>query len=236
MADDVRCAVPDGEHALKCGATLTISGGVPTKIALPSSDAYNDAMDEAEALTRVWIEEGDERPVRQGGPETCPRPCDECAGGGHHFADPMIEFAESEPDHEAAKLGIAAWYVCKHCDAWREYPDEDGEEADDDDGQRVVHVKPLEVQPTHWLKAEGQTKLVRLVDLDIAGGGEGRYYSGLFTCALGREEHGEDEDALGWPPFLKDGVWYDGWTGEPIEGASVEPLPADGQLALFEGL
>lgn len=229
---DVRCAVPDGEHPLKCGATLTVAGGVPTRLALPSAGTFDDAMIEAEALTRVWIEEVGEpsRTARRGGPERCARPCGECSGGGHHFSDAMVDFADENPEHEAAKLGIGLWLVCKHCDAWRE----DEDDLEDDDGPGEVTVEPLDAQPTHWFKAEGQTKLVRLTELDIAGGDAEHSYSGTFPCALGREEHEEDEDALGWPPFLKDGAWRDGWTGEPLEGASVEPLPLEGQLSLFE--
>jgi len=71
-----------------------------------------------------------ERSPRTGGPEKCPRPCTECPDRDHHFSDAMVEFAANEPDHEAAKLGAIAWYVCKHCDAWRECTNA---EADDED-------------------------------------------------------------------------------------------------------
>jgi hypothetical protein len=36
----------------------------------------------------------------------------------------MVAFADEEPEHEAAKAGCVAWYVCKHCDAWREEDEE----------------------------------------------------------------------------------------------------------------
>jgi len=37
----------------------------------------------------------------------------------------MVDFADENPDHEAAKAGLPMWLVCKHCDAWLEYADED---------------------------------------------------------------------------------------------------------------
>lgn len=71
----------------------------------------------------------DAGPVRRGGPEKCAHPCIEC-DEGHHFADPMIDFAEDEPEHEAAKLGVEQWWQCKHCPAWREYTGDEDDEPD----------------------------------------------------------------------------------------------------------
>jgi hypothetical protein len=72
----------------------------------------------------------DSTPPRTGGPATCPRPCIECSTE-HHFADPMFGDAEDEPEHEAAKLGVNTWWVCKHCPAWREYDPDWDDEGDD---------------------------------------------------------------------------------------------------------
>lgn len=73
------------------------------------------------------MSDDDKKPeVRRGGPATCPTgSCSECVGGPHHFNTAMIEMAEDEPEHPAAKLGIPAWFPCKHCDAWIEDLDED---------------------------------------------------------------------------------------------------------------
>ena len=48
----------------------------------------------------------------------CARPCGECDRDDHHISDAYFEYADSEPDHEAAKLGHEVWVRCKHCDAW----------------------------------------------------------------------------------------------------------------------
>jgi hypothetical protein len=53
------------------------------------------------------------------------RRCTECVGEEHHWSDEYIEFAEDEPDHEAAKRGLDCWLVCKHCPAWKPYPEDD---------------------------------------------------------------------------------------------------------------
>jgi len=60
---------------------------------------------------------------------TCPRPCMECQGQVHHFDETLAGTAEGDPEHPAAKLGIAVWWQCKHCDAWLEY-----DNGSDDEG------------------------------------------------------------------------------------------------------
>lgn len=78
---------------------------------------------------------------KRGGPERCPRPCSECPEGEHHFSDAMIEMADDgrgvEEDatddadkarEQATAAGCAAWYVCKHCDAWQEYTDDEDDD------------------------------------------------------------------------------------------------------------
>ncbi len=65
-----------------------------------------------------------DQPTR-GGPEKCPRSCSVCEGDDHHWG--YTETSESEPDHPAAKAGHEIWDGCKHCDAWREVPDEEEE-------------------------------------------------------------------------------------------------------------
>ena len=75
--------------------------------------------------------------MRTGGPEVCPRPCQECHDGdGHHFADPMIGFVDESPEHPAALAGCDSWWECKHCDAWREYTgEEDFDESPNGDDE-----------------------------------------------------------------------------------------------------
>lgn len=86
-------------------------------------------------------------------------------------------------------------------------------------------VEPLGDQPTHWFDGnKGGRRLVRLVEMGISGGMGDHTYDGTYVTALGRGEHLEGEDAGGWPPFLGAGTWRDGWTGEPIPGARIEPL------------
>jgi len=65
--------------------------------------------------------------VKGGGPDPCSRPCVECPAGDHHFVEPCIETALEEPEHEAAFAGVQVWWVCKHCDAWREWTGEEDE-------------------------------------------------------------------------------------------------------------
>ncbi len=65
---------------------------------------------------------------KRGGPEKCPRSCSVCDGDDHHWG--YTETAESEPDHPAAKAGHEVWDGCKHCDAWREVPDDEGDIPD----------------------------------------------------------------------------------------------------------
>lgn len=57
----------------------------------------------------------------RGGPLRCARPCVECAGGGHHFVEVITGDHLENPEHEAAKRGVTAWLLCKHCDGWAEY-------------------------------------------------------------------------------------------------------------------
>jgi hypothetical protein len=99
---------------------------------------------------RTGEPDDDTSPPREGGPAACPRPCGEC-NPGHHFSDAMIDFAddgEEAPDCEAYEVddgdkaraeataaGCVAWYVCKHCDAWREWTVD--AELDDDLGPEV---------------------------------------------------------------------------------------------------
>lgn len=71
---------------------------------------------------------------RTGGDRRCPSPCSECSEGDHHFSDMMIEFADNRPNHEAAKAGVMVWYQCKHCDAWREFTDDDADDGEDAEG------------------------------------------------------------------------------------------------------
>lgn len=56
------------------------------------------------------------------------RCCEECDGEDHHWCDANVGIAEDEPDHPAARYGHAAWYVCKHCPAWRAELDDEDEE------------------------------------------------------------------------------------------------------------
>lgn len=67
--------------------------------------------------------------ARVGGSATCQRPCVECQDNVHHLSNVMMGWAADEPDHEAAKLGVVCWWMCKHCDSWIECTggeDEDG--------------------------------------------------------------------------------------------------------------
>lgn len=66
---------------------------------------------------------------KRGGPDKCPRPCSVCEGDDHHWG--YHDFAESEPEHPAAKAGHEVWDGCKHCDAWREVPDEEDDLGDE---------------------------------------------------------------------------------------------------------
>jgi len=62
-----------------------------------------------------------------GGPIKCPRECSECVHPKdpragffdlHHFSD-NVRTIDDDPDHPAVTtLGLTAWFVCKHCDAW----------------------------------------------------------------------------------------------------------------------
>lgn len=83
----------------------------------------------------------------RGGPEECPRRCTECAGepGEHHFSEAMVENGHASPEHEAAKMGIEAWYECKHCDAWLEYGDDEGEADDECDDEPDSEDEPERV-------------------------------------------------------------------------------------------
>lgn len=57
--------------------------------------------------------------------------CDECNGEKHHWSESCCGNAEADPDHPAALLGVAVWYVCKHCPEWQtEPPDEDDDGGD----------------------------------------------------------------------------------------------------------
>lgn len=56
--------------------------------------------------------------VPRGGPSRCPTgPCADC-DGPHHFDSEYVGFPEDEPGHPGAKLDLATWWTCKHCDAW----------------------------------------------------------------------------------------------------------------------
>lgn len=89
---------------------------------------------------------------------------------------------------------------------------------------QLYEIALLDAQPTHTFSGdEDGAREVCLVECDVAGGVEVPY-SGRFTVALDRAAHYESEDAFGWPPFLRDGTWCDGWTGKPIEGAKAEAL------------
>jgi hypothetical protein len=93
-------------------------------------------------------------PAKHGGPERCPHPCSECPEELHHFSEAMIEFAddgEEAPDiyaegqedvarREALAAGCDAWFVCKHCSAWREVTDEDmdGPRMSDEEYNEIV--------------------------------------------------------------------------------------------------
>lgn len=73
--------------------------------------------------------------ARFGGPTTCPGACDACAPkapppndpleahiAAHHFQGDMVAFPADfgQEKSEPAKLGLLAWYDCKHCEAWAE--------------------------------------------------------------------------------------------------------------------
>ena len=49
------------------------------------------------------------------------RRCSECAGESHHWLE------QYDDEHPAVKEhGLLVYWVCKHCDAWKEYdPDEE---------------------------------------------------------------------------------------------------------------
>jgi hypothetical protein len=70
------------------------------------------------------IADGDALVVHAGGPEVCPAPCVDCPDAKHHFSEEMVEFADEQSSHPAAKIGVDQWYECKHCDAWREELDD----------------------------------------------------------------------------------------------------------------
>ena len=113
---------------LFCGAEVTIESTVGARPdvahALPVCEKWG-----------AWIAKsggtrGEANVVRTGGPDICERPCGEC-DADHHFSEGGLAMADEEPEHEAAKLGILAWYGCKHCPAWREWTDNMDEEDDD---------------------------------------------------------------------------------------------------------
>jgi hypothetical protein len=60
----------------------------------------------------------------------------------------MIEFADdeyaedTEQRREALTAGCSSWFVCKHCDAWREVSDEDMDL--DDEGPESDGLGPEE--------------------------------------------------------------------------------------------
>jgi hypothetical protein len=63
--------------------------------------------------------------VKRGGPETCPRPCDVCEGGSHHWLEAFPDDDEGAEHPAHAEHGLEAWYGCKHCDAWVEDVEDD---------------------------------------------------------------------------------------------------------------
>lgn len=117
-------------------------------------------------------------------------------------------------------------------DAWIEENRDAYGTADDDTlgDEQVILVRLFDVQPTHaFTSPDRGRQTVRLTEMEIEGGQDDHTYNGHYTCALDRGAHEEGEDALGWPPFLDNGVWRDSWTGRPIEGARVEPLESEAQ-------
>lgn len=56
---------------------------------------------------------------------TACRRCAECEGEEHHWSDEYIEWADDDPKHPAVSAGHDCWLVCKHCPAWKPYPDDE---------------------------------------------------------------------------------------------------------------
>lgn len=67
------------------------------------------------------------KPIRWGGPATCPRQCGECQGGVHHWLERVPEgiesgedFDQTDADRAIIAAGLDLVWGCKHCEAWVE--------------------------------------------------------------------------------------------------------------------
>ncbi len=58
----------------------------------------------------------------------CDLHCADCAGEPHHWLTGIDHgYVDTEPNHPAALAGFGWWDICKHCQAWRQVPDDDDE-------------------------------------------------------------------------------------------------------------
>lgn len=117
--------------------------------------------------------------------------------------------------------------------AWYDFDEDTDADLDEYAEDDVFTMTRMEAQPTHHFTDGEGRRLVRFTEEQITGPHAGwdppiaSSYQGTYLCALDRDEH--EEDAGGWPPFLDNGVWRDGWTGLPIAGAKVEPIGSEAQ-------
>lgn len=102
----------------------------------------------ANALELALLQRARHRGDASGGLDACPRRCVDCEGEKHHWGE-YFGFKEEEPDedddssgpeHPAAKAGLLAWQVCKHCPAWRQMPDDDEDLGDEDLDDELVSL------------------------------------------------------------------------------------------------
>lgn len=61
--------------------------------------------------------------MKVNGPQTCPRPCVDCADGKHHWLPECIDLDNPTDDDredyaQQIAAGVAVFAICRHCDAW----------------------------------------------------------------------------------------------------------------------
>jgi hypothetical protein len=105
--------------------------------ALGDADGEVVYLQRADALRALeHYEQRGELPLHDADGNGTPcRRCEECSGEEHHWSEALVETSGERPDHPAAKAGHEAWYICKHCPAWRVGLDGDGD--GDGDGRSV---------------------------------------------------------------------------------------------------
>lgn len=68
----------------------------------------------------------DPPPPEEPNTPACDSRCADCDGQDHHWLTDIDHgYANDEPEHPAARAGLDAWDICKHCTAWRPITDEE---------------------------------------------------------------------------------------------------------------